>query len=70
MTSAGMSQARIIATGRFDLQPSWLQDGKLVFASGLDEEHDVDLYRATKTGTSWSFVRVTNTSGNDKTPNG
>ena len=70
MTSAGTSQTRILSTLRWDLQPSWLQDGKLVFASGRDADHDFDLYRATKVGTSWSAVRVTNAPGNDKTPNG
>ena len=70
MTSAGASQTRILSTLRWDLQPSWLQDGKLVFTSGRDADHDFDLYRATKVGTSWSSVRVTNAPGNDKTPNG
>ena len=70
MTSTGTSQTRILSTLRWDLQPSWLQDGKLVFASGRDADHDFDLYRATKVGTSWSAVRVTNAPGNDKTPNG
>ena len=70
MTSAGTSQTRILSTLRWDLQPSWLQDGKLVFASGRDADNDFDLYRATKVGTSWSTVRVTNAAGNDKTPNG
>jgi Tol biopolymer transport system component len=70
MTSAGGSQTRAVSSGRWDVQPSWLQDGKLVFASGIDEDRDFDLYSATKVGATWSAVRVTNAPGNDKTPNG
>jgi Tol biopolymer transport system component len=70
MTSAGKSQTRIVSTGRWDVQPSWLQDGRLVFASGIDAERDFDLYRAAKSGTSWTHARVTNAPGNEWTPNG
>jgi Tol biopolymer transport system component len=70
MTSAGKSLTRIVSTLRFNVQPSWLQTGGLVFASGLDEERDFDLYRATKVGSTWTVAPVTDAPGNDKTPNG
>jgi WD40-like Beta Propeller Repeat len=55
---------------RNDVQPAWLQDGKLAFASDLDAERDYDLFRATPGGTSWPHVRVTNAPGDDRAPNG
>jgi Tol biopolymer transport system component len=70
MTASGGSQTKAVGTGRWDVQPSWLQDGKLVFASGIDENRDFDLYRATKSGSTWSFARITNAPGNERAPNG
>jgi Tol biopolymer transport system component len=72
MTSTGGSMRRIIISNvRNDTQPSWLQDGKLVFASDRDDTRDYDLFRATRiTATNWSVVRVTNAPGHDTSPNG
>jgi TolB protein len=71
MTSGGRSLARIIVSNaRNDTQPTWLQDGRLVFASDRDNDRDYDLFRATKAKTSWPHVRVTDAPGHDTSPNG
>ena len=62
MPAAGGAMTRIIVSNvRNDTQPSWLQDGKLVFATDRDEDHDYDLFRATKVGTSWSHESASRT---------
>jgi Tol biopolymer transport system component len=72
MTASGGSMRRIIVSNvRNDTQPSWLQDGRLVFASDRDNERDYDLFRATRVATGgWPHVRVTNAAGHDRAPNG
>jgi Tol biopolymer transport system component len=73
MTSSGGTMRRIIVSNvRNDTQPSWLQDGRLVFATDRDNERDYDLFRARPptSGTAWPHERVTNASGDERGPNG
>ena len=71
MTGTGGSRKRVVVSNvRNDVQPAWLQDGKLAFASDRDDERDYDLFRATPGGTSWPHVRVTNAPRDDRGPSG
>ena len=74
MTSTGGSMRRIIISNvRNDTKPTWLQDGKLVFASDRDDTRDYDLFRARPptSGTAWPLDgRVTDAPGDDTSPNG
>ena len=60
----------IVSNVRNDTKPSWLQDGRLVFASDRDDARDYDLFRATRATTGWPHVRVTDAPGHDTSPNG
>ena len=61
----------IVSNVRNDTQPSWLQDGKLVFATDRDNERDYDLFRTTDMNPAgWAHERVTNAPGDDRGPNG
>ena len=73
MSAAGGQMTLIIVSNvRNDTQPSWLQDGRLVFATDRDNERDYDLFRARPptSGTAWPHERVTNAPGDDRGPNG
>ncbi len=74
MTSTGGSMRRIIISNvRNDTKPTWLQDGRLVFASDRDDTRDYDLFRARPptSGTAWPLDgRVTDAPGDDTSPNG
>ena len=72
MPAAGGAMTRIIVSNvRNDTQPSWLQDGKLVFATDRDNERDYDLFRTTDMNPAgWAHERVTNAPGDDRGPNG
>jgi WD40-like Beta Propeller Repeat/Peptidase family C25 len=73
MPATGGPMKRIIVSNvRNDTQPSWLQDGRLVFSTDRDNERDYDLFRATRptSGDAWPHVRVTNAPGDDRGPNG
>jgi WD40-like Beta Propeller Repeat/Peptidase family C25 len=72
MTASGGSMRRIIISNvRNDTQPTWLQDGRLVFASDRDDTRDFDLFRATRAASGgWPHVRVTDAPGHDTSPNG
>src|SRR4029453_9276336 len=72
MTASGGSMKRIIISNvRNDTQPTWLQDGRIVFATDRDDERDYDLFRTTPVnGVGETPVRVTNAPGDDRAPNG
>jgi Tol biopolymer transport system component len=72
MTGTGGSMRRIIISNvRNDTQPTWLQDGRLVFASDRDDARDFDLFRATPVASGgWPHVYVTDAPGHDASPNG
>jgi Tol biopolymer transport system component len=72
MTASGGSMKRIIISNvRNDTQPTWLQDGRIVFATDRDDERDYDLFRTTLVNGVWQTpVRVTNAPGDDRAPNG
>jgi Tol biopolymer transport system component len=72
MPAAGGAMTRIIVSNvRNDTQPTWLQDGKLVFATDRDNERDYDLFRTTDMNPAgWAHERVTNAPGDDRGPNG
>ena len=72
MLATGAQMKRIIISNvRNDTQPSWMQDGRIVFATDRDDERDYDLFRATLVNGVWQTpVRVTNAPGDDRAPNG
>jgi Tol biopolymer transport system component len=78
MLATGAQPKRIIISNvRNDTQPSWMQDGRLVFATDRDDERDYDLFRATPSPPAppapnggWPVERVTNAPGDDRAPNG
>jgi Tol biopolymer transport system component len=71
MTATGGSMKRIIISNvRNDTQPSWMQDGRLVFATDRDDERDFDLFRAALVNGVWQQFRVTQAPGDDRAPNG
>jgi Tol biopolymer transport system component len=67
--TGGSMKRLIISNVRNDTQPTWLEDGRLAFASDRDDERDYDLFAASASD-GWVPVRVTNAPGDDLAPNG
>jgi hypothetical protein len=72
MLATGAQMKRIIISNvRNDTQPSWMQDGRIVFATDRDDERDYDLFRTTLVSGVWQPpVRITQAPGDDRAPNG
>jgi Tol biopolymer transport system component len=67
--TGGAMKRLIISNVRNDTEPTWLEDGRLAFASDRDDERDYDLFAAAASD-AWVPVRVTNAPGDDRAPNG
>jgi hypothetical protein len=67
--AGGAMKRLIISNVRNDTEPTWLEDGRIAFASDRDDERDYDLFAAAASA-NWVPVRMTNAPGDDRAPNG